>query len=1250
MIKIVSLRSILGTCLIAAAICAPRFVAAQIDAGGVTGTVKDSTGAVMPGVRVTLTNQATGVSQKAISTSTGTYVYSDVAPGSYDLSASARGFKSYVDHGLTVNVQQTLTIDIPLVPGNVSEEVNVNASAPLLQTENGALGQTVDTEMVNDLPLDGRDWVSLAQIAAGVTTSYVSSPSTDAGGTGSAYFAVNGIDIWQNDIRLNGINNNIELYGGSKIGTNATITPPPDAIQQFRLQSGNFDAEFGHSTGGIINAVTKSGTNRIRGDVWDYLRNSAFDANSYFADQAGQPIAPYRRNQFGGTIGGPVVIPKLYNGRDRTFFFFSYQGMRSLEANSVYSPSSSELASVPTALEQSSNFTNLQDLIKDNTGTMTDAESRVFPIGTVMDPATTRTIQPANTMIGGATFNGIDPVTGIKNGTAAPITVRDPFYTGGSLMGPSNFVGDTQYLNQIPSNRLDLNAVALLHNYPLPTVPNAIINNYFTNPLLTYNEDQEDLRIDHSFSPRDTLFISGDYSHIEIDIQSFIPGLVVGNADGEAESYPAWATAIGYNHVFSPTLVNDFHVGYDHFIENVRSIYGNSFGIPAQFGIQGIQQTANNGGLPPIVINGLTEAGVPGFVPTLETIHALEFVENLTKVHAAHVFKMGYQLDLIAGDITQPADGRGGFDYNGEYTQPVNNNKGSTGIADMLITPIATPLNPIDSIVNPNTGMPYQEGGLASYAGSNIAATDDSRYYMGAYFQDDWKFLPTVTLNLGLRWDYYSPYEEVHGRQANFIQTGGNGNSGIYYIPNKTCNVPRSALFNATLVADNITIQCTSNNALGLAQKDNFAPRLGFNWRIKPTFVFRGGYGIAFGALANIGYGGTLGTNYPFIYNIDSPSTNTSSIPLLLSDGATTATMENVFPTVNLTDSTQAPVSGLDLYGRQYNYQTPYVQTFNLMFQYQFSAHDSIQTGYVGALGRHLDNYYGEHNSPSEILPTGTVVSTYLPFPGFAENSTYETTNGSSNYNAEQTTYQHLFSAGLSLISNYTYSKCMTDQKTQAKGTNSYRAPWLPGFGIQADNGLCGTDATNVVHVAGTYQLPVGRGRAFGGSMNRTLDTFVGGWSAQGIFTYQSGQPFTIACATAPTADFGCNADVYPGVSMYAGARTQAHWINPAAFHNPVHASPVTIGDTDYSLLGGGAQQARGPSFYNLDSSVFKNFTLTQNYSIQFRVESFNTLNHTQLAQPNTGDLNYSTSTQFGEITALRRPNRIMQFALKLFY
>ena len=406
----------------------------------------------------------------------------------------------------------------------------------------------------------------------------------------------------------------------------------------------------------------------------------------------------------------------------------------------------------------------------------------------------------------------------------------------------------------------------------------------------------------------------------------------------------------------------------------------------------------------------------------------------------------------------------------------------------------------------------------------------------------------------------------------------------------------------------------------------------------------RGGYGIAYGALGNLGYGGTLGTNYPFEYTVSATSTS-SQTPLLLSSGAT-ATMENTFGTINLTDPTQVNGANVALYGRQYNFQTPYVQTYNLTVQYQFTNRDSIQTGYVGTVGRHLDNL-GTHNSPSEILPPGVSQTPYLPFPSFSPKSTYETTNGSSSYNSLQTTYQHDFNAGLILLANYTYSKCMTDQRTQAGQEPGYRAQWLPGFGIGADNTLCDTDSTNVVHVSGTYALPVGRERRFMGNTNRFVDALIGGWYLNYIYSYQTGQPFNIPCPTPTTSDFGCNANVVSGQNIYAGPHNASQWLNPSAFAEPPIATQ--IGQTNYLPLGSQGQQARGPALSNLDSSFFKQFSTGKQTTLQFRVEAFNTFNTAEFAQPQSSTLNFTT-TKFSSITTLRGQPRLLQLALKLFF
>jgi hypothetical protein len=366
---------------------------------------------------------------------------------------------------------------------------------------------------------------------------------------------------------------------------------------------------------------------------------------------------------------------------------------------------------------------------------------------------------------------------------------------------------------------------------------------------------------------------------------------------------------------------------------------------------------------------------------------------------------------------------------------------------------------------------------------------------------------------------------------------------------------------------------------------------------------------------------------------------------LLLNNGDP-ATMEEAFTTINLEDPTINSGQGLNLYGRQYKFQTPYVQTMNLTVQDQFTNHDSIQVAYVGTMGRHLDNL-GYNNSPTEILPPSVNPQLYVPFPSFAKNATYETTNASSSYNSLQVTYQRQMSAGLSLLGNYTYSKCMSDQHTQASQNQQYRAQWLPGFGIQKDYGLCDTDATHLVHISGSYDLPFGRGRRFLGGASRATDAVLGGWAVNFIYTYQGGQPFTVTCPVA-TSEFGCFADVVPSVDMYAGPHNKTQWLNPAAFAEPPAAT--TIGETNFAVLGGGPQQARGPDFQNLDSSVFKNFAFTETMKLQFRAEAFNTTNTPQFAQP--GNLNFTT-TNFSQITATRNPSedfRRLQLALKLFF
>ncbi|MGB7136908.1 MAG: TonB-dependent receptor, partial [Acidobacteriaceae bacterium] len=1202
----------------------------QLDTGSITGTAKDPSGAVISAAKITLTNQATGAKVITQSTSTGDYTFSDLTPGTYRIQAEASGFKNYVVEGIVVHVQQVLTVDLPLATGSVQQQVTVTAAPPLLQAQNAAIGQTITNETVNDLPLATRDWGSLAQLSAGVAAAPPGGVTADSGTSESAYFSVNGTSVWQNDFRLDGINDNIEIYGGNYTLTNAAIVPPPDAIEEFKLQSGDFNAEFGHSTGGVVNAELKSGTNQLHGVLWEYARNNDLNANYFFNTKNGAPlpIPSYHQNLFGVTAGGPVLIPHVINGRDRLFWFFDYQGGRYV----LPTPAGGE--TVPTAGMVSSGFTNLQDNITYNSGTATDALGRTFPHGTILDPATTRQLPST----------GVDPVTGLT-GTAGSY-VRDPFYNCSTSSCPTfvgnnttNFATPTQeaLLNIIPTSRLDPNAVKLLGVYPAP-LGSGLVNNYSSYvPIEGKNTNTYDIRIDANISPNNSLFGVYDRSLFAVTVPSNLPGVAVGETGGRNDSLPAYAWAVGYTHLFTPTLTTDMHVGMVHSDKLQQSFYGDQFGIPAQYGIQGVQQVANNGGLPPITINGLTHLGVGNYTPTLQYVWSLEGVDDVTKVWRNHTFKTGIQIDDLEANISQPPQGRGDFNFNGQYTDIPNKNSSLNGIGDLLITPTAST----------EPGGVNDVGGMSSFSGSNIAATDDHRWYWGAYGQDDWKVTPGLTLNLGVRWDYFTPYAEINGRQANFVASGGNGATGIYYMPNKGCSVGRSAAFNTLLASSNISLDCVSSMTLGSAQKANFAPRVGFAASVLPSLVIRGGFGTAYGALGNLGYGGTLGTNYPFVYVQTFPSPD-SQHPLLMPNGQA-ATMEQSFAQYNFQDPTVSSGAGLNLYGRQENFQTPLVQTENLTAQYMITQHDSLQAGYVGTQGRHLDNL-GYNNGNTEILPPGANPQNYIPYPSFARNATYETTNATSSYNSLQSTFEHQMRGGLYLLANYTYSKCMSDQHTQADTNQQYRAEWLPNFGIKGDRALCDSDATHLVHVAGTYNLPFGRGQEFGTGMNRAEDALLGGWIINFFYTHESGQPFTVSCPTATTADFGCFADL-TGQSLYSGPHNVTQWLNPAAFAEPPAAT--AIGQTDYSPLGGEQEQARGPNFSNLDSSILKNFTIHEAVKLQFRAEAFNTTNTPPFGQP-TSQLNFTTA-KFSSITSTKNSNenngaRTLQLALKLFY
>lgn len=1189
---------------------------AQVDTGAILGTVKDQSGAVIPGATVTLVNQGTGLRLGTKTDSSGGYVFTPIRIGSYTVQAAMKGFQQAVHRSVAVQVTQQVVVNFTLVPGAVTQTVQVTAAPPQLQTQNASVGQVVSRREVNNLPLNGRNYTFLAQLSAGVNAEEPSGRGLASNGS----FVANGIPPTENNYILDGIDNNndsVDFLNGAAYA----IKPPIDAIAEFKVETSNFSAQFGRAGGAVLNVATKSGTNQLHGDAWEFLRNDAFDAANFFENSSGERKGAFRQNQFGFTLGGPVVIPRVYHGRNKTFFFVDYEGTRIRQAEP-------QLVTVPTVAERASGYTNLSELITDQSGTRSDLLGRTFPLGTVFDPATTRAV----------TAGQVDPVTGLPaTGTGF---VRDPFYQG-SLTGVKNFTSSAQeaLLNHLPGARFDPNAVKLLNLYPLPTLP-GLFSNYATDPSIRNNTNQFDARVDHNFSASDQMFGRISYANNP----DFVPGPFVNEADGSSFSQDNFLNisinaVLSETHTFSPTTINEFRLGFSRLTTNQLQPFANTMGIPAQFGIQGIPQIPQNGGLPLISISGLQQLGPAAFVPGKRVNDTSQLTENLTKIYGGHTFKAGFEMQHVRFPWFAPAYPRGQFQFDGTYTEVPTASGGSTGLAQLLLTPTATTV----------PGGFNNVGGADTVLASNFTGPDDQRHYYGLYFQDTWKATPKLTIDPGLRWEFFGQVVERYGAQANMIP-GTPGAGAEYLITSQRQSTPLSPSFPATLTKDGIKLGYSSTPGLTNTPLNNFGPRLGIAYQLTPKLVFRGGYGLFYAGFTDIGGSPDIGSNYPFLFNFSFPAPDPAH-PIVYPNGSL-ATLET-----GLTGIPLSPIfvnaAGLSLEGLQTNYKTPYTQEWNLALQYQLTPNQSIQVAYVGNNSRHLEASVGL-NQTSQILPLGINPQLYVPFPDFARGASYITTQGNDYYNSLQVNFQRRFSNGFTFLTNYTWSKCLSDMH-DLLGLNGnqggYRAPYLTGFGIQGDYGLCGFNVPNVFHVSGTYQLPVGNGRRFMHGSTGIANELLGGWSMNWILTLEDGFPDSIDCPISTTANFGCNALLVPGQSVDSGPHDVNQWLNPAAFANPPVAA--AIGQSDYAPLGGRPTQYLGPGFHRLDFSLFKNFRTSESTHLEFRSEFFNLTNTPQFGFVNSSFKDFTNKSTFGRITSLRdnaNDPRQIQFALKFYW
>ncbi|HYM07307.1 MAG TPA: TonB-dependent receptor, partial [Terriglobales bacterium] len=724
----------------------------QKDTAALVGTVLDSSGASIPGADIAAVNVDTNFTYHAASNAAGEWTISPVRIGSYRITIAATGFKTAAVGPMTLDVQQRQRVDVTLQPGEVKETVQVTEVAPLLETDTSERGQVVNSRMMSGLPLNGRNAVQLAQLTAGVT---VSEPGArDENGFG---FSANGARSLQNNFLLDGIDNNSNLPDLLN-EANYVVMPSVDALQEFKVQTDAYNAEFGRANGAVVNATIKSGSNQVHGVVYEFLRNAKLDARNFFDAQR----PPYKQNQFGGTLGGPII-------RDKLFIFGDYEGLRVRQGQTL-------TEQVPTLAQRSGDFSSYLNLSKP-TG-VADCNGHMTYSGELFDTRQTQASAASPTGFCGVPF-GYN-----ANGT------------------PSNV---------IPSAKQDPLGAKLANLFPAPNVTGNGYN-FLSNPVLNQDRNQGDVRVDQVFSGSDTAF----YRFSASRQPSIIPGAFGGLADGGGfftgnEQINGYNAAISETHIFSPTRINELRLGYNR-AHTSRFQFNSNKDVSGQIGFPNVPYApgTNNGGLPQLTFSDSATLGSPTFLPSNEIQNTYSVTDNFTLIRGAHSFKFGGEFRPEEFTIFQPASPRGNLGFGPVFTDNAGApGTGGSGLASLL------------------TGQ-TDGGGI-----NNLHNIDYLRKNYAWFIQDDWRVSRKLTLNLGLRYEFYSTVKERFNSQSNF-----NPVTGLLDIPSNS-HVPLTPYFASLLKVNH-------NASDGLIHPDynNFAPRIGMAYQLTQRLVWRTAGGI----------------------------------------------------------------------------------------------------------------------------------------------------------------------------------------------------------------------------------------------------------------------------------------------------------------------------------------------------------------------------------------------------------------------
>lgn len=1034
---------------------------AQVTTGDIVGRVADESGGVLPGATITVENVATGDVRTTIAGETGDYLVTLLPIGNYLVRIELQGFRTQ-ESKVALRSGERPRVDGRLVIGTVAETVEVTAETPLLQTESATVSTLVTENEVQDLPVNGRNFIRLIQLVPGANEG---APNALGSGTRpddrrqTSSVSINGAGDNRNNMLIDGMDNNERAIG------TIVVRPSMDAIAEVRVQTNNYPAEVGRTAGGVVNILTKAGTNVFHGSAYGFLRDDRFDSRDYFARE--DPLL--KQKQFGGSLGGPLVT-------NRTFFFADYEGLR-IRQGQV------NVRTVPTLKMRSGDFSEIAQ--------------------TIYDPFT-----------------------------------RQPF-SG----------------NTIPANRIDPIAARYVALYPLPTSPE-LANNYASTTLRTQNSTTADGRLDHRFDDNNSVW--GRYS-INDSHTVTPPGCppvdgIHGNClTGANDGFPgpndtdAKALQVNYVRIFSPTTVGEFKGGFMNIgIFSYPSNYQSN--VSQQFGLPGVNIDDLASGLALQNIAGFALLGDTQNIPLITRDWTQQYNASLTKTVGAHNVKFGGSVILREFSIIQSAQPNGLWTYDNQVTRSAAG-AGGHSLASFLL------------------GLPSQV--VRSHT------PFEPRYHVNEpslYVQDDWRATSWLTVNLGLRYDVFTPFTEEQNRMSNL-----------------DLSVPEVLVAGRNGASETAGVE---------TDYSNIGPRVGFAATLPRASVIRGGYGMTYfpSTIASFAY-----MKNPPLFTIYGP---------VLSNGTLLGGVPNLYlrdglPSVAGQDSITARQLSGGFRAVQTDIKATRVHQFNIQFEKEFRG-NVVSIGYVGSRSNNNGRFSDINQAPpgaGAVQPRRRFSST---MPSLAQLFYYQS-DVHTWYDALQLVFQRRLSGGLSFNTHYRL----------AKAEDEVGAPWDTLVLERADTDR---DMRHAWVGQLNYALP------WGDALTGAARGLLFGWQVNLIANFQTGEPFTVTNQAARANTGGGDRPNLVGDPELSGdARTVSRWFNTDAFQ----VQPVfTLGDAPRSVL-------HGPSQRRLDFSIFKDFVLGGSARVQFRYEIYNVFGAANFINPNSalGAANFGTISSTGNFT-----------------